>query len=482
MRKKILRAYGFSKLTLLGFAAVVFADLDYLSTQIDAGLTVADLRRAVLEMRRDEKNLFLYKDVSGLVHFRAEAEEARSLLTGRRPDFERITGPKAVVDLERRLGEFEAAVLAYPALDPARQPDAQEAIRVQGNNLYQATRDLLQSERAQLAELTDRTRNLLIFALVVVILLELAGGAYLFNSVVHPLRKLEHGLREIDEGRARELPLPSRDKEILAFVTAFNRMFKRLRVQQEQTKRNEKAAALGVLVSGVAHELNNPLSNISTSAQLLIEEGCDAEQELRNRWLGQIDTETERARRIVRRLLDTVRHPRRQHPRQAVSELIASSLELVHRQIPPQVSVCVDTPAALYACLDRERMQQVFINLLQNAADAGARHIALSARLDHWDADAPRPELMTGDPAILAQSPQSLVLDVADDGPGIPETVREHLFDPFVTTKSSGDGTGLGLYLVEEIVSEHQGCIVVDSSPGAGARFSIWLPLGEDTP
>ena len=482
MRKKILRAYGFSKLTLLGFAAVVFADLDYLSTQIDAGLTVADLRRAVLEMRRDEKNLFLYKDVSGLTHFQAEANEARALLAQRRPDFVRITGEKAVTDMERRLNDFETAVMAYPTLAPARQPAAQEAIRVQGNNLYQATRDLLQSERAQLAELTKRTRNLLIFALVVVILLELAGGGYLFHSVVHPLRELERGLKEIDEGRARELPLPSRDREILAFVTAFNRMFKRLRVQQEQSKRNEKAAALGVLVSGVAHELNNPLSNISTSAELLIEEGCDAEPEVRKRWLSQIDTETERARRIVRRLLDTVRLPRRRLPRQDVKELIESSLELVHRQLPPQVSVCVDALEDLVACLDRERMQQVFINLIKNAANAGARHIALSARLDRWDADAPRPELMTGDPAILAQSPRALRLEVVDDGPGIPDTVRDHLFDPFVTTKSGGDGTGLGLYLVEEIVSEHQGCIVVESMPGAGARFSIWLPIAEDTP
>lgn len=482
MRKKILRAYGFSKLTLLGFAAVVFADLDYLNTQIDAGLAVSDLRRAVLEMRRDEKNLFLYKDISGLVHFQAEADEARALLTERRQDFVRITGPTNVADLEGQLADFEAAVMAYPALPLDLQPAAQEAIRVQGNALYQATRDLLKSERAQLVELTDRTRNLLILALVVVILLELAGGAYLLRSVVHPLRELERGLREIDAGRARELPLPSRDKEILAFVTAFNRMFKRLRVQQEQTKRNEKAAALGVLVSGVAHELNNPLSNISTSAQLLIEEGCDAEQGLRNQWLGQIDTETERARRIVRRLLDTVRHPLRQHPRQAVSELIASSLELVHRQIPHEIAINVDVPAALTACLDRERMQQVFINLIQNAADAGARHIAISARPDRWDADAPRPELMTGDPAILAQSAQALVLDVADDGPGIPDAVHEHLFDPFVTTKRVGDGTGLGLYLVEEIVAEHQGCIVVETRPGAGARFSIWLPITEDTP
>ena len=95
MRKKILRAYGFSKLTLLGFAAVVFSDLDSLNTQIDAGRAVADLRRAALEMRQDEKNLFLYQAIDGLEHFRLEADEARRLLAEHRPIFVDIAGRDA---------------------------------------------------------------------------------------------------------------------------------------------------------------------------------------------------------------------------------------------------------------------------------------------------------------------------------------------------------------------------------------------------
>ena len=480
MRKKILRAYGFSKLTLLGFAAVVFSDLDSLNTQIDAGRAVADLRRAALEMRQDEKNLFLYQAIDGLEHFRLEADEARRLLAEHRPIFVDIAGRDGVAELERRLDEYEAAVLAYPGLAPARQAAAREAIRREGHVLYETTRELLLTERSLLTEATDDTRNLMLLALVVVILFELAGGLYLLRSVLRPLRELERGLNAIDEGRARELPLPSQDREIRSFVAAFNRMFKRLRAQQDLIRRNEKAAALGVLVSGVAHELNNPLSNISTSAQLLIEEGCDAEPDVRNQWLAQIDNETERARRIVRRLLDTVRQPRRRLPQVDVGELIESSLDLVNRQLPAAVSVCVDAPEGLAVALDRERMQQVFINLIKNAADAGAHRIDLKSRIDRWDADAPRAGMVVGDPTILAQSPRALLIEVTDDGPGIAEAVREHLFDPFVTTKSGGEGTGLGLYLVEEIVGEHQGCAVVESALGAGARFSIWLPIAEE--
>lgn len=482
VRTKILRVYGFSKLTLLGFAVVVFADLHYLNQQIEAGQAISDLRRAALEMRRDEKNLFLYKDGSGLKHFASEASEAHKLLSDFRSTFVKIAGARAVAEIETQLRNYESAVMAYPGLPASAQPAASEVIRKQGSLLYKKTRELLLSERAQLAKATQSASYFMLLALVIVVLFEIICGLYLARSVVRPLRELELGLRDIDEGRASDLPLPSNDREIRSFVKAFNAMLRHLRRQQDQTKRNEKAAALGVLVSGVAHELNNPLSNISTSAQLLIEEGCDTEKEKCELWLAQIDGETERARRIVRRLLDSVRQPRIHAGRLPMSELIESSLELVNRQIPAQVAVCFDAADDISLGVDRERMQQVFINLIKNASDAGARHIEISARLGVWDAEAHPEATVAGDTAILAQSTRAVQLIVADDGPGIPNELRDKIFDPFFTTHSDGDGTGLGLYLVEEIVSEHRGCIVVEASPAGGARFSIWLPLLEDTP
>jgi signal transduction histidine kinase len=482
MRTKILSVYGLSKLTLLGFAVVVFADLHYLNEQIEAGQAVADLRRSALEMRRDEKNLFLYQDVSGIKHFSSEAATARQLIGEFRLTFVKIAGAGPVAELETLLDDYERDVIAYANVAPADRVVAREAIRKQGSELYDITRQLLRSERALLAKATQSASDFLLLALSIVVLLEIASGLYLARSVVRPLRELEVGLRDIDEGRARDLPLPSNDREIRSFVKAFNAMLRHLRRQQDQTKRNEKAAALGVLVSGVAHELNNPLSNISTSAQLLIEEGCDAEKETRELWLAQIDGETERARRIVRRLLDSVRQPRAHVGRLAMSELIESSLELVNRQIPAQVTVCVDAADDIALAVDRERMQQVFINLIKNASDAGARHIELSAQLGVWDADAQADATVAGDAAMLAQSTRAVQLIVADDGPGIPVELREKIFDPFITTHSDGEGTGLGLYLVEEIVSEHRGVIVVESPSGGGARFSVWLPILEDTP
>jgi len=127
-------------------------------------------------------------------------------------------------------------------------------------------------------------------------------------------------------------------------------------------------------------------------------------------------------------------------------------------------------------------MQQVLINLVRNAADAGARHVRLSTELAAWDDDFADSAHLEGDPAAVSQAARAVRITVEDDGPGIPLELREQIFTPFFTTRSAGDGTGLGLYLVKEIVDEHRGCLIVDVPPQGGTRFAVWLPLPEDSP
>lgn len=480
LRNKILRTYGFSKLVMLGFAAVVFVDLHYLNRQIEAGQVVTDFREATLEMRRDEKNLFLYRDYASLDQLLLQIDANRQALDDSREIFAAIAGDAALRRVEALLQHYRAELERYPFLSQGEQAAARGAIRDLGHELTEATGELSRGERQLLAEVTRRAALTLMLAFAGVVVMGLAGGLFLVRRVARPLRELEAGLHAIDEGRARSLPLSVGDQEIQSFVAAFNDMLKHMRQQQDQVKRNEKAAALGVLVSGVAHELNNPLSNISTSAQLLLEEGEAGNAEMKRLWLTQIDSETERARRIVRRLLDSVRQPKLHRQRLPLADLVQSSLVLVNRQLPAGVQVCVGTTADLEIEVDRERLHQVFINLIKNAADAGARHITVSAELQAWNADAAEEGLLVGDPAAVGESPFAVRIGVEDDGPGIPPELRAHIFDPFFTTRAGGEGTGLGLYLVEEIVSEHHGCIVLDGAAGGGTRFSIWLPCPKD--
>lgn len=479
LRNKILSAYGFSKLVMLVFATVVFADLYYLDRQIEQGKDVTDVREAILEMRRDEKNLFLYRDRLSHEQLMQQVEAARAALNNGRGVFIEIGGEAAFRRMDGLLRDYQAALKRYALLAPSAQAEAQPGLREQGRALSELSQELSRRERQRLTEATRRAGFTLLLTFIGVVILGLAGGLFLVRRVVRPLKELQTGLVAIDQGRARALGLPSQDQEIRSFVEAFNAMLKRMRQQQDQARRNEKAAALGVLVSGVAHELNNPLSNISTSVQLLLEEGDAAEAEMRQLWLGQIDSETERARRIVRRLLDSVRQPKLQLQRVTLDELVHSALALVDRQLPPRVQVCVGQTADIEVLVDRERLQQVFINLIKNAADAGAGHIVLSAQSAIWHDELMEAGHVAGDPVMLRQSARAVRIAVEDDGPGIPPEVMAHIFDPFFTTRAAGEGTGLGLYLVEEIVAEHRGCILVDCPPSGGTRFSIWLPLQE---
>jgi signal transduction histidine kinase len=458
----------------------VFVDLYVLYHQIEDGQAVTDFREAVLEMRRDEKNLFLYGDFSSYDELILQEAAAQSALAGGREAFVAIGGEAAFRRLDSELRAYREKVEDYPYLDPAAQAGARAQIRRLGHALTESSDGIQVGERQLLADVTRRAGTTLLLAFVGVVALGLAGGLFLARRVVRPLRKLEEGLAAIEDGRRRELPLPSDDQEIRSFVAAFNGMLKRMRKQQDQVKRNEKAAALGVLVSGVAHELNNPLSNISTSAQLLLEEGDGADAELKRLWVAQIDSETERARRIVRRLLDSVRHPRVRAERQSLSGVIESAIELVGRQLPPQVEVGLETRAEVEVAVDRERMQQVLINLVRNAADAGARRVRLSTEVATWHDDFAEGVHLEGDPAAVSQAARAVRITVEDDGPGIPIEVREQIFTPFFTTRSAGDGTGLGLYLVKETVDEHRGCLLVDVPRDGGTRITIWLPLPED--
>lgn len=477
LRNKILSAYGYSKLAMLAFAVVVLVDLTYLKRQIETGQVVTDFREATLDMRRNEKNLFLYRDASSYEQLMAQLDIAGRAFTKGRKAYNTIIGGPSMQRVAVSLEGYRSALQRYPHQSETEQAATRQTIRALGHQLTEITSELSRGERRLLAQSTRRAALLLAAAFALVVLIGIAGGLFLVHRVVRPLRELERGLRAIDEGRARALPLPSQDKEIQSFVASFNAMLKHMRQQQDQVKRNEKAAALGVLVSGVAHELNNPLSNISTSAQLMLEEGEAGDVTLKKLWLTQIDSETERARRIVRRLLDSVRQPGKLHRhRMPLSDLVQSSLELVNRHLPPGVQVCVGESANIEVDVDRERLHQVFINLIKNAADAGAQHITVSAQLRAWDTDAAETGTLVGDATMVIDSGEAICITIEDDGPGIPGDLREHIFDPFITTHTGGEGTGLGLYLVEEIVSEHRGCIVLASATGRGTRFSIWLP------
>ena len=308
LRTKILTSYGLSKTALLIFVAVVIADLHYLQTHIVEGQAVDDLFIASQKIRRDEKNLFLYHDPDDLKQLQKHLDVALSALTKGERVFAAIAGPEELRQLERLLETYDRKLDEYVELAPDRRKKKQEEIHATGYQLSLLTQEMDQTQRNILTKTTKVAAITLMAASITVILIGLVSALYMVRRVVRPLTELEHQLDQLAEGNVQTLIQPSNDTEIQSFVYHFNSMLEQLREQQTQTRRHERAAALGVLVSGVAHELNNPLSNISTSVQLLMEDDGTTREDLRKQWLSHIDSESDRARRIVRRLAQISTH------------------------------------------------------------------------------------------------------------------------------------------------------------------------------
>ena len=244
-------------------------------------------------------------------------------------------------------------------------------------------------------------------------------------------------------------------------VSERRRLDEQSRDLYQQLLQAEKMAALGQTISGVAHELNNPLATILSWAERLAERNLD---ETSRRGIDVILGESERAARIVRNLLTFAR--KRQSTRSMIdlNQVVRETLALrAYEQRLTNIDVVTALASGLPPVFaDPHQIQQVLLNLVINAEQA-----MLSAN---------------GRGSLVLRTwhdgeQNAVVLQVSDDGPGVPPDVKNKIFDPFFTTKDVGKGTGLGLTVAYAIVQEHGGSIRVDSQPTGGASFTVEFPV-----
>lgn len=229
---------------------------------------------------------------------------------------------------------------------------------------------------------------------------------------------------------------------------------------QSTLQQTEKMAAVGQLVSGIAHELNNPLTSIMGYAQLLLNHRASAARSGEARMIFE---EAERASRIVKNLLSYARQAEPERVRTDVNEVIERTMALREYELKIQnIAVRCDLEENLPATLaDPHQLQQVVLNLVINAEQA-IRATRSKGRIQV------RTRKLPG---------ARLAVEISDDGPGIPPEISPRVFDPFFTTKPPGIGTGLGLAIVHRIVEQHEGKVSFENLPAAGAKFTIELPL-----
>jgi signal transduction histidine kinase len=232
----------------------------------------------------------------------------------------------------------------------------------------------------------------------------------------------------------------------------------RLVSMREQVRRSDRLSSLGTLAAGLAHELNNPLGNVSTYTQLLEEAGPESPRA--GKFLTTIRSECERAAGIVGRLLAFSRPSSGQAQACELTDVVATATELM-RPVLAQRGVTLEVPdhpgRLPRVRADSSQLQQVIVNLLLNAA--------------HATGDGGRVEL-----ELLAAQELGPGFRVRDDGPGVPEESLDKLFDPFYSTKEAGEGTGLGLSVCYGIIQDHGGTIEVHNHPDGGAEATVRLP------
>jgi len=242
-------------------------------------------------------------------------------------------------------------------------------------------------------------------------------------------------------------------------VLVFEDQTERRRLQ-EQLVQSAKMSAVGQLIAGVAHDLNNPLASVVGFADYLVESAADVPPRLREPLLA-IQQEADRAAKIVHNLLSFARKQEGRRRVQPVAPMLEATLLLLNNEflashVTPSLEVERDLPDV---DVDANQIQQVIVNLLTNAVQAirsSGVGQQVAVRAGQW----------LGGVAVT----------VEDDGPGIPAELRERVFEPFFTTKPEGQGTGLGLAICNGIAAEHGGRLALSDRPGGGAAFRLELP------
>ncbi len=484
LRLQILLLLG--GLLLLAFVPLFFAVATYASI--------------TLQKVRDESARSLGRTVVGLVA-EARAQRSPSQLATLLHAEVGANGVEAIGIYGRkgealtRVGEPSAVDALGTTVDPTRESST-EVKATHGRALVMVVPDprgavaVLMRTDDESARVTPLVRFLGLYTGLVALALLVFAYYALTRLIVRPLVDLSTAAQRV-AGGARRLDVPRGGaREITELATSLRRMTDSLMENEESLRakideveqsafhltqaqdrlvRSERLASVGRLAAGLAHEIGNPLAALIGMQDLLIAGGLE-EAEQRD-FVERMRKETDRINRILRDLLQFARpaaggkSPVSVEPGN-VESAIYDTITLVRpqssmKEVELEVDVFPDLPAV---SLSKEHLVQVVLNLVLNAGDAvgpGGRVAVRAKRLDVADGETDR-----------------IRVEVEDDGPGVSDDVRDRLFEPFVTTKEVGKGTGLGLAVCRGLVEAAGGSIGLDPAYDGGARFVVDLPAG----
>jgi two-component system NtrC family sensor kinase len=410
----------------------------------------------ILNLRRLEKNYMLFRDKSSLIKLNDVLSQLNTV--------------PACVECVRYSGSMRNLFEIYEQSD-SMVNDLQEI----GNRLETITNRIANGERQKVNSFIALTQSHLLIALLLLVTL---GPLFVYKTatyIVAPIKRLAEITRKISGGDLTlRAPIREHD-ETYSLALSFNTMLDHLQLTHESLERSlellqekqtqlvesQKRASLGLLISGVAHELNNPLNNISLTAEAMKEDLNELSREELEEYIQDIFIQSERAQNIVENLLDFARARRSAvMEKQDIVRIVKESFNLVANQMRiNSINLVQDLPdRPYYVKGNRSKLEQVLISIMTNAIQAMDANgtLTVSVRPDSED--------------------KNILIKITDTGQGISAANLKHIFEPFFTTKSPGEGTGLGLSVCRSLVTEHKGEIEAESTEGSGTTFTVRLP------
>ena len=466
IKGKIIALFLVAFVVASGLTILNVWTLSTVHNQLNLSERYDDLTNGILEVRRYEKNLLIYSDPESRkesltegIRYLSQAKETLAGLASDIVETNSAGGARMLKALQAVLDDYQKD---FTALENRQET---ESIRTSGKRLVDMTTELTTAKRASIQR-TISTVSFLPFAYLGIFL---AFMLFLINFITRSLLSPLSMIGKITDRVAKGdfSPVDVREhhiEEVAGLLDALNRMSLELAAHQEDLLQARKIAAIGTLTAGIAHEINNPLNNIVLSADTLKELYTDVLDAEGRETLEDILAQAERARDIVRDLLDFSRTERASFGPLSPEMIVQSSLALLKNHIMVagltiHLNIAPNLPQVDG---NMRRVQQVFINLVQNSIHAtpSGGSIEITVR----DANA------------------FVCFTVRDSGKGIDASALPHIFEPFFTTKEVGKGTGLGLAVTYSIVKRHNGRIEVESTPGVGTAFHVFLPKASTMP
>ncbi len=467
IRRRLATMFALFAIGSVAITAVMWVLVSRIERKIDL-IGVADqLNYEILQTRRFEKNFLLYG--SDLEHVDYHIDAATTAVEQSMQDLGVSVSAECLDFLVVNLWHYRELIGKLRRLDQSGEPATStsrqaldQELRECGSGLVSCGQKIADRERESVRKLLAVSRVFPAVYLLLVVALSVYAATFMWRHIMLRLDLLMAAAHRIGAGDFSPIvPVRRSRDEFTDLAVAINRMTRELVRREEFLLQSQKLRAVGSLTAGIAHEVNNPINNIMLTAAVLEEDFESLPEGEKQELIRDISEQAERARKIVRNLLDFARESEIKTERLRLGEVVGNAMNLAANQLKlagvRQVRDIADDLPEING--DRQYLSQVFLNLILNAVDAMEHGGTLTLSSD------------------LSLDTGCVAIHISDTGPGMSPRVLKAIFDPFFTTKSSGSGTGLGLSVSLGIVQKHGGEIKVESKVGVGSTFTVVLPV-----